>query len=71
MKHSAATGMVVFAILGGVIAWYACKAWLSHADIGSQVRKISGLRRGRSHNGAVAFFTFIVGVVLLYAVIHK
>lgn len=59
-------GFVVFGAVGIVVGWYACKAWLAHADISGTEHKISGLKRGRSHNGQIALVVFLVGLIVLY-----
>jgi hypothetical protein len=59
-------GFVVFGAVGIIVGWYSCKAWLSHADIAGTEHKISGLKRGRSHNGQVALFVLALGVLVLY-----
>lgn len=59
-------GFLVFGAVGMVVGWYACKAWAAHADIGGTANKISGLKRGRSHNGQVAFFVLVLGLIVLY-----
>ena len=59
-------GFVVFGAVGVIVGWYACKAWLSHSDISGTERKISGLKRGRSHNGQIALLVLVVGVIVLY-----
>lgn len=74
MNHSAAvTGFVVFGVGGIIVGWYACKAWLAHADIAGTEHKISGLKRGRSHNGQVALLALTIGVLVLYGLVshHK
>jgi hypothetical protein len=74
MNHSAAVmGFVVFGAVGIIVGWYACKAWLAHADIAGTEHKISGLKQGRSHNGQVAFIAFALGVLVLYGLVghHK
>ena len=73
MNHSAAMDVAVFGTVGLVVGWYACKAWIAHADVGGTVKKISGLKRARSHNGGIAFLVFIVALVVLYGLVghHK
>jgi hypothetical protein len=74
MNHSAAVmGFVVFGAVGIIVGWYACKAWLAHADIAGTEHKISGLKHGRSHNGQVALLVFALGVLVLYGLVghHK
>jgi hypothetical protein len=58
--------VVVFATVGLIVGWYACKAWIAHADVGGTVKKIIGLKRARSHNGGIALLVFIVALVVLY-----
>lgn len=59
-------GFVVFGAVGMIVGWYACKAWLAHADIAGTHHKIFGLKRGRSHNGQVALLMLAIGVLVLY-----
>lgn len=66
MSHSVVMGFLVFGAVGVVVGWYACKAWLAHSDIAGTEHKISGLRRGRTHNGQVALLVFLVGLIVLY-----
>jgi hypothetical protein len=66
MSQSAVAGFVVFGVVGLIVGWCACKAWLAHADIAGTVNKISGLKRVRSHNGQVAFLVFVVALLVMY-----
>ena len=59
-------GFLVFGAVGIVVGWYACKAWVAHADIGGTSNKISGLKRGRSRNGQVALLVLVIGLFVLY-----
>jgi hypothetical protein len=59
--------VAIFAAVGLAVGWYACKAWIAHGDVGGTVRKISGLKRARTHNGGIAFLLFIAAFVVLYA----
>lgn len=58
--------VAVFGTVGLVVGWHACKAWIAHADVGGTMKKISGLRRARSHNGGIAFLVFVIAMIVLY-----
>ncbi len=63
--------VAVFATVGLIVGWYACKAWIAHGDVGGTVKKISGLKRARSHNGSVALLVLFVALAVLYALVRK
>ena len=71
MSHSAAMEVAVFATVGLVVGWYACKAWIAHGDVGGTVKKISGLKRARSHNGSIALLVLFIALVVLYGLVRK
>lgn len=58
--------IVVFGTVGLVVGWYACKAWVAHAEVGGSLKKISGLRRARTHNGGVALLVFVIALIVIY-----
>ncbi len=66
MSHSAVIDVVVFGAVGLIVGWYACRAWIAHAEIGGTVKKISGLKRVRSHNGGIALLVSIITLIVLY-----
>jgi hypothetical protein len=70
MSNSTAADVAVFAIVGLVVGWYACKSWLGHADIEGAIEKIAGLRRSRSHNGSIALLVFIVAIIVFYGMVN-
>lgn len=61
--------VAVFGTVGLIVGWYACKAWIAHADVGGTAKKISGLKRARSHNGRIALLVFVVALVVLYGLV--
>ncbi len=71
MNHSTAIYVAVAATVSLAVGWYACKAWVAHGDVGGTVRKISGLKRARTHNGGIAIVIFLAAAVILYGLVTR
>ncbi len=64
--NPASYGLVlVFLAAGGVLGWYANKAYASHGDVKSTKAKIPGYRKSRHRNGLITLIlAFVIGIVV-------
>ncbi|HET9898678.1 MAG TPA: hypothetical protein VFQ44_27465 [Streptosporangiaceae bacterium] len=71
MNHSTALYVAIFATVSLAVGWYGAKAWMAHGDVSGTIRKISGLKRQRSHNGGIALVIFLVAAVVLFGLLAR
>jgi hypothetical protein len=70
MTHATALLVAILVTASLAVGWYGARAWMAHGDLAGTMRKVPGLRRARSSNGGIALLLIIVGLLVLFAVLH-